>query len=122
VLSVRRLLLDPILMEAARDAGAEVLMGAKVTALVRDRGRVTGVRVARNGPAQTLEAGLVVGADGRNSTIARLAGSRQYNLTANERFMYWSFFAGADPGAGPSVILHRWSGNLVVAIPADSGL
>ena len=122
VLSVRRLLLDPILMEAARDAGAEVWMGAKVTALVRDRDRVTGVRVARNGPAQALEAGLVVGADGRNSTIAQLAGSRQYNLTANERFMYWSFFAGADPGAEPTVILHRWSGNFVVAIPADSGL
>ena len=69
VLSVRRLLLDPILMEAARDAGAEVLMGAKVTALVRDRGRVTGVRVARNGPAQALQAGLVVGADGSADRI-----------------------------------------------------
>jgi hypothetical protein len=122
VLSVRRLLLDPILMEAARDAGAEVWMGAKVTALVRDCGRVTGVRVARDGPAQALQARLVVGADGRNSTIAQLAGSRRYNLTVNERFMYWSFFVGADPGAEPTVILHRWSGNFVVAIPADSGL
>jgi 2-polyprenyl-6-methoxyphenol hydroxylase-like FAD-dependent oxidoreductase len=122
VLSVRRLLLDPILMEAALDAGAEVWMGAKVTALVRDRGRVTGVRVVRNGSEQALEAGLVVGADGRHSTVARLAGSRKYHLTANERFMYWSFFAGADLGAEPTVILHRWSGNFVVAIPADSGL
>jgi len=97
-------------------------MGAKVIALAGDRGRVTGVRVARNGSEQVLEAGLVVGADGRHSTVARLAGSRRYNLTANERFMYWSFFAGANPGAEPTVILHRWSGNLVVAIPADSGL
>ena len=79
-MSVRRLLLDPILMEAAPAAGAEVWMGAKVTALVRDRGRVTGVRVARNGSEQALEARLVVGADGRNSTVARLAGSRKYNL------------------------------------------
>jgi 2-polyprenyl-6-methoxyphenol hydroxylase-like FAD-dependent oxidoreductase len=97
-------------------------MGAKVTALVRDRGRVKGVRVARNGSEQALEAGLVVGADGRNSTVARLAGSRKYNLTASERFMYWSFFEGADQGAEPTGILHRWSGNFVVAIPADSGL
>jgi flavin-dependent dehydrogenase len=36
--------------------------------------------------------------------------------------MYWSFFAGADPGAEPTVILHRWSGNFVAALPADSGL
>ena len=121
-MSVRRLLLDPILMGAAQAAGTEVWMGAKVTALVRDRGRVTGVRVARNGSEQVLEARLVVGADGRNSTVARLAGSRKYNLTANERFTYWSFFEEADPGAEPTVILHRWSGNFVMAIPADSGL
>ena len=121
-MSVRRLLLDPILAEAAVAAGAEVWMGAKVTALVRDRGRVTGVRVARNGSQQALAARLVVGADGRNSTVARLAGSRKYNLTPNERFFYWSFFEGADPGAEPAVVFHRWSGNLVVAIPADSGL
>jgi len=84
VLSVRRLLLDPILIEAALDAGAEVWMGAKVTALVRDRGRVAGVRVDSNGSAQVLEARLVVGADGRHSTVAKLAGSRRYNLIANE--------------------------------------
>ena len=97
-------------------------MGAKVTALVRDRGRVKGVRVARNGSEQALKARLVVGADGRNSTVARLAGSRKYNLTENERFFYWSFFEGADSGAEPTVIFHRWSGNFVSAIPADSGL
>jgi 2-polyprenyl-6-methoxyphenol hydroxylase-like FAD-dependent oxidoreductase len=94
-MSVRRLLLDPILAEAAAEAGAGVWMGAKVTALVRDRGRVTGVRVAHNGSEQSLGARLVVGADGRNSTVARLAGSRKYNLTPNERFFYWSFFEDA---------------------------
>jgi 2-polyprenyl-6-methoxyphenol hydroxylase-like FAD-dependent oxidoreductase len=122
LMSVRRLLLDPILADAAAEAGAEVWMGAKVTALVKDRGRVTGVRVAHNGSEQSLEARLVVGADGRNSTVARLAGSRKYNLTPNERFFYWSFFAGADPGAEPTLIFHRWSGNFVIATPADSGL
>ena len=121
-MSVRRLLLDPILLEAAAAAGTEVWMGAKVTALVKDGGRVTGVRVARDGSEQVLRARLVVGADGRNSTVARLAGSRKYNVTPNERFFYWSFFEDADPGAEPAVIFHRWSGNLVVAIPADSGL
>jgi 2-polyprenyl-6-methoxyphenol hydroxylase-like FAD-dependent oxidoreductase len=80
------------------------------------------VRVAHNGSEQSLEARLVVGADGRNSTVARLAGSRKYNLTPNERFFYWSFFADADPGAEPTVIFHRWSGSFVVALPADSGL
>jgi len=121
-MSVRRLLLDPILLEAAAAAGTEVLLGAKVTALVKDGGRVTGVRVTRNGSEQALKAKLVVGADGRNSTVARLAGSRKYNLTPNERLFYWSFLEDANPGAEPALIFHRWSGNFVFGIPADSGL
>jgi 2-polyprenyl-6-methoxyphenol hydroxylase-like FAD-dependent oxidoreductase len=121
-MSVRRLLLDPILLEAAAAAGAEVSMGAKVTALVKDGGRVTGVRVTRNGSEQALKAKLVVGADGRHSTVARLTGSRKYNVTPNERFFYWSFFEDANPGAEPALIFHRWSGNFVFGIPADSGL
>jgi 2-polyprenyl-6-methoxyphenol hydroxylase-like FAD-dependent oxidoreductase len=121
-MSVRRLLLDPILLEAAAAAGTEVWMGAKVTALVKDGGRVTGVRVTGAGSEQALRARLVVGADGRNSTVARLAGSRKYNVTPNERFFYWSFFEDSDPGPEPTLVFHRWSGTFVFGIPADSGL
>src|SRR5215472_10582534 len=71
--SVRRMMLDPILLQAAETAGADVRTGAKMTALVRDGGRVTGIRVARAGAVEVLAAGLVVGADGRNSTVAALA-------------------------------------------------
>ncbi|HZE04818.1 MAG TPA: hypothetical protein VE127_06330, partial [Solirubrobacteraceae bacterium] len=70
----------------------------------------------------TLMGRLVVGADGRNSTVAKLVGSRKYNLTPNERFVYWSFFENAAPGPEPAIIFHRWAGRLVVACPADSGL
>jgi 2-polyprenyl-6-methoxyphenol hydroxylase-like FAD-dependent oxidoreductase len=122
VASVRRTLLDPILAQAATEAGADLRMATKVTGLVEDQGRVTGVRVVQNGSQTTLKARLVVGADGRNSTIASLAGARKYNLTPNERFAYWSFFEGAEPGSEPAVIFHQWGDRLVVAMPADSGL
>jgi 2-polyprenyl-6-methoxyphenol hydroxylase-like FAD-dependent oxidoreductase len=122
ITSVRRLLLDPILAQAAAEAGAEIRMATKVTGLVEDRGRVAGVRVAHNGSESSLEAPLVVGADGRNSTIAALVGSRKYNVTANERFAYWSFFEGVEPGPDPAFIFHRWADRLVVGCPADSGL
>src|SRR3954469_13312575 len=68
IASVRRSVLDEILVDAARAAGATVLMGAKVTELVREGGRVCGVRLGE----RELRSRLVVGADGRRSTVARL--------------------------------------------------
>jgi 2-polyprenyl-6-methoxyphenol hydroxylase-like FAD-dependent oxidoreductase len=120
--SVRRHLLDPILAEAAAEAGVEMRMGTKVTGLVEERGRVAGVKVERDGSQSALLARLVVGADGRSSTVAGLVGARKYNVTANERFAYWSFFEGAAPGPDPAFVLHRWGERFVVALPADSGL
>jgi flavin-dependent dehydrogenase len=122
ITSVRRFVLDPILAQAAADAGADVRMATKVTGLVEDRGRVTGVRVAHNGFERSLEARLVVGADGRNSTIAGLVGARKYNLTPNERFGYWTFFEGVEPGPDPAFTFHRWANRFVIGCPADGGL
>ncbi len=122
IASVRRTVLDPILADAAAEAGADIRMGTKVTGLVEENGRVAGVRVARNGSEEVLHSRLVLGADGRNSTIAKLVGARKYHLTPNERFAYWSFFEGADPGANPRFVFHRWSDRLVIGVPADSGL
>jgi flavin-dependent dehydrogenase len=122
ITSVRRLLLDPILEQAAAEAGAEIRLATRVTGLVESHGRVAGVRVAHNGFEYALEAPLVVGADGRSSTIASLVGARKYNVTANERFAYWSFFEGAHPGAQPTFVFHRWADRLVAGCPADSGL
>ena len=121
-MSVRRFLLDPLLAEAAAQAGAEVTMGSPVTRLVRRDGRVSGVRVKIGGNERELSARLVVGADGRNSTVARLTGSRKYHTAASQRFFYWGFFEEADLGSKPEVVLHHWDGKLALGCPTDSGL
>lgn len=122
LISIRRLVLDPILAQAAIDAGADVRMGSSVTELVEDHGRVTGARVSHNGSSSEIEARLVVGADGRNSTVARLVGARKYNLTPSQRFAYWGFFEGANLDPDPPFVFHRWADRLVAAAPADGGL
>ena len=75
-LALRRIALDPILLDRARSAGAEVREGAHVIDVARDeRGRVTGVRLRRDsGQTETLHAPLVVGADGLRSVVARRLG------------------------------------------------
>jgi 2-polyprenyl-6-methoxyphenol hydroxylase-like FAD-dependent oxidoreductase len=120
LMSVRRFVLDPILADAAADAGAEVLMATRATGLLRDGDRVAGITALHDGGERTLRARLVVGADGRNSTVAELVGARKYHVTPGQRFAYWAFFADADPG--PAFVYHRWDGRFVIAMPADGGL
>jgi 2-polyprenyl-6-methoxyphenol hydroxylase-like FAD-dependent oxidoreductase len=121
-MSVRRFMLDPIVADAAAEAGADVMMATKVVGLTHADGRVTGVRAVADGDERRLGARLVVGADGRSSTIARLTGSRKYHVVPSERFAYWGFFEGAQPEPEPTAVFHHWAGRAVIATPTDSGL
>lgn len=70
-LALERGILDALLLDAAREAGARFRV-AHVTGLHRDgRGRVLGVRT---GSGETVAARLVVGADGLRSVVARRLG------------------------------------------------
>jgi 2-polyprenyl-6-methoxyphenol hydroxylase-like FAD-dependent oxidoreductase len=73
----RRTVLDPILVDAAATAGADVRFGFAVTDVERDRsGAVTGIiGRQRGGRGFTARARLVVGADGIRSTVARRVGA-----------------------------------------------
>jgi flavin-dependent dehydrogenase len=75
-LALRRTTLDSILLDCARDAGAEVREGTRVSDVMRDAaGRVTGVRVLdAGGGHRDLAAPLVIGADGLRSVVGRRLG------------------------------------------------
>ncbi|CAN5911381.1 NAD(P)/FAD-dependent oxidoreductase [soil metagenome] len=67
----RRTVLDALLVEAARRAGAEVREGTTMRAVLRDGDRVVGVRaVGPDGEAYEARATMVVGADGMMSGVA----------------------------------------------------
>ena len=70
----RRWALDAILAKAACEAGAELRYGVSCRGLLRTAdGRVAGVRLKTSaGRLETVTADLVIGADGRRSTVARL--------------------------------------------------
>lgn len=70
-LSVRREVLDAILIDRARAHGARVTEGMRVTGLTTDAtSRVTGVTTLES----TINARLVIGADGLRSIVARRLG------------------------------------------------
>jgi len=70
-LAVRRLLLDPVLLDRARELGADVRESTRVTGLLQQGGVVEGVE-ARDGAGEprSWRARVVVGADGRHSVVA----------------------------------------------------
>jgi 2-polyprenyl-6-methoxyphenol hydroxylase-like FAD-dependent oxidoreductase len=113
----RRTLIDEILVTAAEEAGAHVVHGVSLEELSTDgAGRVTGASVAfRDRTLRRVEADLVIGADGRSSRVAALAGAEvmhvAFHSTANifghwpdldlEGY-HWHFHPGFGTGAIPT--------------------
>ncbi|MFG1922613.1 NAD(P)/FAD-dependent oxidoreductase [Cryptosporangium sp. NPDC048952] len=94
----RRTVLDPCLVDASVRAGAEVRYGFEVTALDVDvEGRVVGVRArSRRGPDLAVRAGLVIGADGARSVVARLAGSVVRHQARDAGAYVYGYWSGTD--------------------------
>jgi flavin-dependent dehydrogenase len=109
----RRTVLDPAIVEGACAAGVEVRYGVRITALRRDAtGRVTGVV---GGDGAIADAGVVVGADGAGSLVARAVGAENsYDRTETSAFAYcyfgglrddiydWYFRPGVSAGVIPT--------------------
>jgi geranylgeranyl reductase family protein len=73
-LAIRRAWLDPILLDTAIKSGAEFLPSFQVSGLIWEGNGVTGIRGRRRGHPTCLHGRLTIGADGRNSVVARRLG------------------------------------------------
>jgi menaquinone-9 beta-reductase len=93
---VRRVHLDAALQDAAEARGATLRDRHRVVDLVRDGDRVTGVVVRTPHGTETLRAGLVVGADGQHSTVAKLAGAEKYLEAEGTRGGYWGYYPAPE--------------------------
>ncbi len=92
----RRTVLDPILVDAARAAGAEVRHGVSMTELIRSAdGRVRGLVVSdAQGRTQPIRADMLIGADGRHSKVAHMTGAQTYRLGRASTQCVFGYFDG----------------------------
>jgi 2-polyprenyl-6-methoxyphenol hydroxylase-like FAD-dependent oxidoreductase len=94
----RRTVLDPIVVDAAAAAGADVRFGIAVTDVERDRhGTVTGiVGRTRDGRAFGARARIVVGADGIRSTVAERVHAHVERLGASVAALTYGYWTGLE--------------------------
>jgi 2-polyprenyl-6-methoxyphenol hydroxylase-like FAD-dependent oxidoreductase len=94
----RRTVLDPILVDAAAAAGAEIRYGVTVADVGRDdRGQVTGI-VGRDerGRRFAADARIVIGADGVRSTIADLVHARIERAGTGATAVVYGYWSDLD--------------------------
>jgi len=120
LLAPRRTVLDRALVDAARSAGAEVRHGIAVADLLHGiAGRVLGV-VARDADGERIEirADMVIGADGRQSMVAKLVDAQIYRHGRNASASVYGYYDGM-PNSG-----YHWyfaDGAAAGAIPTNAG-
>lgn len=115
---LRREKLDPMVRRAAIDAGVDYLPGHAATELLRGASRRPCGVVAGNA---RLRARVVVGADGRGSTTARLAGVPG-RVRPHNRFGYFAYFTGVDMPTGGRSLAWFSDPDVGYFFPNDDGL
>jgi digeranylgeranylglycerophospholipid reductase len=69
---------DSALAEKAVTAGAELMTSTKVTDVIREGGKIVGVRALDDGGTLEIRSKVVIGADGHASVVRRRSGFRRW--------------------------------------------
>jgi len=98
-LCIRRSTLDRHLQEIASESGAKVFDNAPVKGLLgagTDDDPVRGVVAEIDGNDVSIEAALVVGADGVSSTVAGLVGAKRERVMPTKSMLYYAYWVDVD--------------------------
>jgi 2-polyprenyl-6-methoxyphenol hydroxylase-like FAD-dependent oxidoreductase len=119
-------LLSSLIDEAKKQVGFAFRPGVSVRDLVRDGGRVTGLRISTPAGEETLTADLVIGADGRASITRKRAGLELRLLNESYDVLWFKVplpkvLEGANPiqifasGADVALAYRSWDGRWQLA-------
>jgi len=106
--------LDFLARHGRQYPGFTLLMRAEAHGLVEENGRVVGVRATVDGEAKEIRADLVVGADGRHSTVREAIGFEVMTLGAPMDVLW--FRLGHEPGDAGEVMGRFDAGSILVML------
>lgn len=123
--SIPRDLLDILLVENARQRGADVRERCAVEEVIWEHGRVAGVSyVDEHGARHRIRADVVIGADGRRSTVAAQVGAwRPYRVSKNGRGLIFRYMDDPvhEPWHRQTMWQWRDADSLAFAFPNPNG-
>jgi 2-polyprenyl-6-methoxyphenol hydroxylase-like FAD-dependent oxidoreductase len=121
VICPRRTVLDKIMVDAAVEAGVELLEDVLVEELIAADGRVMGVRGRGKASRVILEerARVIIGADGKHSLVARTVKAPEYHTYPVLTCAYYTYWSGLDLSGGELYSLMKTSIGLW---PTNNGL
>jgi 2-polyprenyl-6-methoxyphenol hydroxylase-like FAD-dependent oxidoreductase len=112
--------LDKILVDAAVYAGAELREHFEVQDLSFDGERVDGIRGRmQNGDIVSERARIVIGADGRNSTVARAVKAPEYHVSPPLVPACYTYWSGVACNEFEQYFRSGWG---MAALPTNDGL
>jgi len=116
----RRTVLDSILVEAASRAGAKVQERFTIRDILQDNGLLTGV-VGDTPVSKGIRerARLIVGADGVNSTIARMVKAPSYSVSPMKNCYTYAYWSGVPLSEGE---IYFRKGRAATAFPTHDNL
>lgn len=120
---IRRTYLDDILLQHAKSQERiTVVEGFRVIDLVYDGEDVVGIRGAdASDRLQEFRASLVAGADGRNSTVRRLANSKLKISSPSTVAIYFGYFSGFQHDSVPKFEVYRRKEHMAILFPTNNG-
>ncbi|MDD9266086.1 FAD-dependent oxidoreductase [Paenibacillus sp. GCM10023248] len=123
-LCIRRKYLDSILFEhAAASPLVTAIQGFRVTDVLRQGDTVTGIAgVGRDGRREQFTARLVVGADGRHSTVRDLVRSERIMAVPTDYASYVGYFSGYRQEGEPCVEFYKMRDRLAILFPTSDEL
>lgn len=121
-LAPRRDVLDSLLVQRATECGAEFAQGTRAERLIWEGDRVIGAELRdSDGQRRQVRAQVVIGADGKFSSVAKWVRAESYEAVPALRPIYYGHFHGIDPLSEPAVELFYGGDRIAFIFPMRQG-